>query len=139
MRVLVIGAGGRLGLRLLPALISHNHTPIAIIRDRTKFESALPPSILDKTTIFTADAESASQVQDVMIKANIDVFINCAGTPSARDGKGPESNQGRIGLAVLDAAKGYKDETGKVLRGWWVTGWAFLDEPGRPGKMYHDR
>ncbi|MCK5822089.1 MAG: NAD-dependent epimerase/dehydratase family protein, partial [Bacteroidales bacterium] len=38
MRILLTGATGYIGKRLLPSLLAHGHTVICCVRDKTRFE-----------------------------------------------------------------------------------------------------
>ena len=50
--MLLIGANGNLGLRVLPALLSHGHTVIAFVRAPDKLQSLLTPALFDRITVF---------------------------------------------------------------------------------------
>ena len=42
------------------------------------------------------------------------------------------------GMNVLNVCKDLHRDTGRAVRGWWVQGFAFLDDPLQPG-VVHDR
>ena len=140
MRVLIVGATGKFGARFIPALIASNHTPIAFCRDRTKLESLLPAPLLSNLTIVTGDAESIADVKNALVDNKCDGLVCCAGAPSAMSGpdKGKQSRQGIISKQVILAAVQAGQETGTVIRGWWLTGFALMDEPGRAGRVFAD-
>ena len=140
MRVLIVGATGKFGSRLIPALMASNHTPIAFVRTRTRLESMLPASLLSNLTIVTGDAESIPDVKRAIIENECDVLVCCAGAPAPMRGqdKGKPSRQGIISKQVILAAVQAGEETGKVIRGWWVAGFALMDEPGRGGRIFAD-
>ncbi len=139
MRVLVIGAGGKLGSRLLPALLAHSHTVFAFVRSQSKLESLLPPALLEKITIISGDAEDIPTVKSALLEHGIDILICTAGSPSALDGSGPPSRQGHISASIAHAAVQAGRERKNPVKGWWVTGVVLLDIPGRlPGEIWLD-
>ncbi|CAD6584605.1 MAG: hypothetical protein TREMPRED_003873 [Tremellales sp. Tagirdzhanova-0007] len=140
MRILIVGATGKFGARLIPALIASSHTPVAFVRNRAKLESMLPASLQANLTIVTGDAESISDVKDALVDNKCDGLVCCAGAPSAMSGpnKNIQSRQGIISKQVISAAVQAGQETGTVIRGWWVSGFALMDEPGRGGRVFAD-
>lgn len=141
MHVLVIGASGKLGSRLLPALLAHDHTVTAFVRDPSKLTDLLPPSLLSAITVVSGDAEDIPTIKAALLDNKCDALICTAGSPSKPDGSGPPSRQGHISASVATAAKQVGEQTGKAIRGWWVTGVVLLDVPGgdaKKGEIFHD-
>jgi uncharacterized protein YbjT (DUF2867 family) len=51
MKVLLLGATGNLGSRLVPALLTHNHNVVAYVRSASKLESLIPATVHEQFTI----------------------------------------------------------------------------------------
>jgi putative NADH-flavin reductase len=72
MRLLILGATGRLGEHVLTNALATRHEVSVIVRDPTK----LPASALERVTVHTADLSRSLRPEVV---AEHDVLINCAG------------------------------------------------------------
>ena len=134
----MIGAGGSLGSRLIPALLAHGHTPIAYVRSTSKLTHILPPFLSSQIQVVEGDAEDVGSLKRALTEGKCDGLICVAGAPSPRSGRGPPSRQGYIGRAVAQAASEVGEERGKALRGWWLAGIIFMKVPGMGEKMFHE-
>jgi len=56
MRVLLLGATGNLGSRVVPALLVHRHAVVVYVRSISKLHHLLPSSIITKITVVSGDA-----------------------------------------------------------------------------------
>jgi len=147
MKILVIGASGRLGSHLLPALLSYKHEPVAFVRNPGKLDTMLPRSLLERITVVQGDGEDIDGIVLALRENQCDGLICTAGSPGPVGAKAkktlPYSRQGHISESVAKAARIYGAERQKagrpILRGWWVTGIAFLPDPFDKGKIMHDR
>ncbi|KFZ00857.1 hypothetical protein V500_00939 [Pseudogymnoascus sp. VKM F-4518 (FW-2643)] len=124
MRVLVLGATGNLGSRLLPALIAHGHQTVAFVRTASK----VPATISHKlTAIVTGDAKSQADIETALLEHNCDAVVNTAGyAATAPWGK---SDLPEIFQATLNAAVEVRRVRKKPLRAWLLGGFGMLDTP----------
>jgi len=130
MRVLLLGSTGNLGRRLLPALLSYNHTVTLLIRPSSthKLPLLFSPSLISQISgVVEGDATSVSDIRDAIEKYEIEGVVNVAGnqdrSPAAKK-KRKEEGKGflleRIARAVSEAAVEVGRKRGKVL-GVWIT------------------
>lgn len=130
MKVLVVGAGGNLGGRVVKACLTRNHEVTVLVRSRERFQQALP-DCADKVTIVEGSATSVDDLKKAM--AGQDVAVNTAGA-TAVEQKFKGGNKGatltEIVKAVVDAAR--EAMPGKRL--WILAGWVVMDMPGTDGK-----
>ena len=128
LRVLLLGATGNLGLRLIPALLSHNHSVVAYVRNPRKLESLLNPDLLAPITIVKGDATDATGMHRAIIENNCNAIVCAAGmivlNPWGRATL-PEISEAAADAAILAA----KDRGGKPLRCWFLAGMSLLDYP----------
>lgn len=128
MKVLLIGATGKLGLRLIASLLSHNHTISAFVRSRSKLSSLLPPSTLHLLTVIEGDAKDPLSIKTAILSTNADAVINTAGVAAL--GPWASSSLPVIFAAVLAGVRDAGVERGKPLRAWFMGGFSVLCYPG---------
>ena len=63
MKILLTGANGYIGRRLLPFLVEQGHEVVCLVRDRRRME--LDDSLLSKVSFFEADLLHSEQLQDL--------------------------------------------------------------------------
>ena len=139
MRVLVLGAGGRFGSRLVSAVVSYHHTVIALARDQHKLESILPSALISKLIVETGSAEDIPLLERLLEDHQVDILFNCAGSPSGNLAQGAQVRIPQITAASLKACANVSEKRGRVIRGWWLCGVAVMDDPHRPGHVIHER
>lgn len=124
MRVLLLGAAGNLGSRILPALINRGHTVCAFVRDPTK----LAPGVQsDLFTVEQGDATKATQIKAAITRHQCDAIVNAAGYAAMQPwGK---STLPTIVNAVIQAALEVGQERGIPLRLWVLAGQGLMDIP----------
>ncbi|KAG0647607.1 hypothetical protein D0Z07_6869 [Hyphodiscus hymeniophilus] len=128
LRVLLLGATGNLGLRLIPALLSHNHSIVAYVRNTPKLESLLRPDLLSPLTIVQGDATDTAGMHRAIIENDCDALVCAAGTVVLNPWG--ISTLPRISEAAADAAiLAARDRGGKALRCWFLAGMSLLDYP----------
>ncbi len=137
MRILIVGATGSLGTRLIPTLLAQKHQVIAFVRNPSKLTSILPALLHQRIETTTGDAEDINALKSALVEQKCDGVICVAGSPSSPFGS-EASRQGYIGRAVALAAREVGESRGKPLRGWWLAGIIFMDVPGMQGKTFHD-
>jgi nucleoside-diphosphate-sugar epimerase len=128
MKVLIIGATGNLGIRLVAALLTHNHTVVAYVRSSKKLESLLPTSLYRQITVVQGDATDPLSIKRAILDTSCDAVVNTAGVAAlAPWGK---SELPAIFKAVLEAVQGAGLERSKPLRTWFLAGFGVLQFPG---------
>ncbi|KAK5130291.1 hypothetical protein LTR08_002251 [Meristemomyces frigidus] len=135
MRVLLLGATGNLGSRLIPAVLAHGHTVIASARSREKLRALISPTLFDRIEVVEIDALDSPAVEDILRTHDCEAIVNAAGT-RIRDG---EQIVGRIAASVSSAAvRVGKQRGGKPLRAWFIGGMGSLEYPGTGGRHVQD-
>ncbi len=128
MKVLVIGATGNMGLRLVAALLTHGHNVVAFVRSSTKLESLLPTSVYRQITVVQGDATDAASIKKAILDASCDAVVNTAGLAALPPwGK---SELPAIFRSVLDGIRQASRERAKPLRVWFMGGFGVLTYPG---------
>lgn len=128
MRVLLIGASGNLGIRLVAALLTHGHSVVAFVRSSNKLESLLPTSVYRQIVVVEGDATDPVSIKRAILDANCDAVVNTAGLAALPPwGK---SELPAIFHAVLDAVQEAGLDKKKSLRVWFLAGLGVLYYPG---------
>ncbi|KAK7897637.1 hypothetical protein LTR67_004266 [Exophiala xenobiotica] len=128
MKVLLIGATGNLGLRLVAALLTHGHSVVAYVRSSNKLESLLPESVYRQITVVQGNATDSASIKRAILNNNCDAVVNAAGLAAlAPWGK---SELPAIVRAVVDAVRAAGLERQKPLRTWFLAGLGVLYFPG---------
>jgi uncharacterized protein YbjT (DUF2867 family) len=133
MKVLLIGATGNLGIRLVASLLTHGHSVVAYVRSASKLESLLPPSIYSQIAVVQGDATNAVSIKQAILDANCDAVVNTAGLaalPPWAKGDLPT-----IFRAVLDGVQQAGAERKEPLRAWFLGGLGVLHYPGSEKMM----
>jgi len=128
MKVLLIGATGNLGLRLVAALLTHGHVVVAYVRSTNKLESLLPESIYSQITVVEGNATDSSLVSRTILERDCDAVVNCAGVAAMAPWK--RNNLPEIFSAVLKGVRQAGATTNKPLRAWFLGGLGVLHFPG---------
>lgn len=128
MKVLLIGATGNLGIRLVPALLTHGHSVVAFVRSSNKLESLLPTSVYRQIAVVQGDATDSVSIKRAILDASCDAVVNTAGLAAFPPwGK---SELPAIFRAVVDAVREAGSERKKPLRTWFLAGLGILYYPG---------
>ena len=128
MKVLLLGATGNLGLRLVAALLTHRHTVVAFVRSSNKLESLLPPSLFSQVVVIQGDATDSAAIKKAILDSKCDAVVNTAGVAAMPPwGK---SDLPKIFRAVLNAAREAGSDRTKPLRIWFLAGIGVLKYPG---------
>lgn len=131
MRVLVLGATGNLGSRILPALLAHNHTVVVFIRSESKLRNLVHSSAVDKCTIVTGNATDATAIEAALVDNRCNALINSAGLAAIFPWQKPQMQE--IEKAVTTGAVEASKKLGYPLRAWFLGGMTVLDFPRYPG------
>jgi nucleoside-diphosphate-sugar epimerase len=128
MKVLLIGATGNLGIRLVPALLTHGHKVVAYVRSSSKLESLLPPSVYSQIEVVQGDAKDSISIRKAILDNGCDAVVNTAGLAALPPwGK---SDLPVIFRAVLDAVREAGEQRKRPLRVWFLAGMGVLYYPG---------
>ena len=133
MRVLLLGATGNLGSRLLPALLAHNHTVTVLIRNPSKLRAQIPSSVFDKVSIAHGDATDSTVIKDALISNNCDAIVSSAGVAAVFPWQ--ELGMQPIVHAVAAAAVEASQILGRPMRCWFLGGPTALNIPGSDGRL----
>ncbi|KAK9482004.1 hypothetical protein V1527DRAFT_55061 [Lipomyces starkeyi] len=128
MKVLILGATGNLGIRLIPALLSRNLAVIAFVRSSSKLSSLLPPAIVEQITVVEGDAKSVDSVKSAILDHDCDAIVNTAGLAAMMPWN--SSDLPVIVTTVVRAAKEAGELRQKPLRVWLLGGMGLMDVPG---------
>lgn len=128
MKVLLLGANGNLGLRLVAALLTHGHEVVAFVRSANKLESLLPTSIYRQITVIEGTATDSSLVCRTIMEHDCDAVVNTAG--GAATFPWQSSNFPEIFSAVLKGVHQAGAQRNKPLRAWFLGGLGVLQVPG---------
>ncbi|KAI9666090.1 MAG: hypothetical protein M1821_004025 [Bathelium mastoideum] len=134
MKVLILGATGNLGSRLVPALLTHGHSVVAFVRSSNKLESLLPTSVYQQITVVQGDATDPNTIKRAILDAGCDAVVNTAGVAAmAPWGK---SELPAIFRTVLDAVREAGVDRKSPLRTWFLGGLGVLYYPGTDIPIY---
>ena len=131
MRILVIGANGRLGRACVRVLPDKGHEVVAFVRTKATFPAELQPRC---AVIVEGDATSQSQLEKVIRDHGCEGIVEAGGhTPFL----GTNCNLPAIYQATFDAAEAVSAErsggrvikAGDRLRIWVVNDIAMMDSP----------
>jgi len=128
MKVLLLGATGNLGIRLVPALLTHGHSVVAFVRSSTKLESLLSTDVYRQIAVVQGDAKDPVPIKRAILDSGCEAVVNTAGVAALPPwGK---SDLPVIFRAVLDAVREAGMEREKPLRTWFLGGMGVLQYPG---------
>jgi nucleoside-diphosphate-sugar epimerase len=128
MRVLLLGATGNLGSRLVPALLTHGHIVVAYVRSASKLETLLPATVYEQVTIVQGDAKNSQSIQQAILDNKCNAVVSTAGVAALAPWA--KSDLPEIFRAVLDAAREAGRERKHPLRMWFLGGQGVLYYPG---------
>ncbi|KAL8790395.1 MAG: hypothetical protein Q9195_006351 [Heterodermia aff. obscurata] len=131
MKVLVLGATGNIGSRLLPALQAHGHQVVALVRSESKLKDLVPSSVTSRTAVIFGNADDSNTVREALVHNRCEALVNSAGLAAVFPWEAPRM-QGII-QAVATAAVEASKEMGKPIRAWFLGGMTALEYPGFGG------
>ena len=131
MPVLLFGATGKLGSRLLPALLAHKQKVVVYVRNELKLRELIPSTILSQVTVVNGDATDSKSIANALVQHECDSLINSAGTASVLPWSEPQMQI--IIRAVATGAVDASKELNRPIRAWFLGGMSILDLPGMVG------
>ncbi|KAI2082441.1 hypothetical protein LOZ36_005960 [Ophidiomyces ophidiicola] len=126
MRVLLLGATGNLGLRLIPALLVHGHQVVAYVRSPQKLQTLAPESVLVHVKIFHGDATDVERLKTAIREHNCTAVVDTAGN---QVWPWKEHQLRKIARAVSQAAIEIGEERGIPIRAHFLCGFGELNYP----------
>ena len=127
MRVLLLGATGNLGLRLIPALLAHKHHVTVFVRSVHKLKNLVSPALIGLVVIVCGDATDSAAVKRAILENHCDAVVDTAGNQVL---PWKEYQLPKIAEAVADAAIAVGCERMKPLRAWFMGAIVLLRYPG---------
>ena len=131
MKVLVLGATGNLGSRLLPALLAHKHQVVVYVRNERKLKELIDSTVTSRVTIVTGDATDVQAIREALVSHRCEALVNSAGLAAVFPWQAPRM-QGIIN-AVSTAAVNASKELKYPIRAWLLGGLMLMDIPGTNG------
>lgn len=131
MPVLLLGATGNVGSRLLPALLAHRQRVVVYVRNELKLRESIPSSILSQVTVVNGDATDSTSIKNALVENECDSLINSAGQASVLPWSEPQMQE--IIKAVATGAVDASKELNRPIRAWFMGGMSVLDFPGMEG------
>ena len=123
MRVLLLGFG-RVGSRLLPALLAHEHSVVAYVRNSAKIPTAGRRRV---SAVVEGCGTEVSSIKEAILAHEVDAVVNAAGRAQIL---GTGGDFAGIFAAVTKAAREVQRERrSSPLRCWLLSGWPILDSP----------
>ncbi|EME87087.1 uncharacterized protein MYCFIDRAFT_187035 [Pseudocercospora fijiensis CIRAD86] len=118
MRVLLLGATGNVGSRLLPALKAHGHEAVLFVRSPEKLSREAKAHT---TTIVQGSATDRDAIKTAILSNDCDAVVNAAGLAPML---GQSGDLPTIFAAVMQATIEAGDQRGRPLRCWFMSGFA---------------
>ncbi|THZ06871.1 NAD(P)-binding protein [Aureobasidium pullulans] len=128
MKILLIGATGNLGLRLVAALLTHGHIVIAYVRSSRKLELLLPSNVYSQIIVVEGDATNTALIKGTILENDCDAVVNTAGVAAMAPWN--KSDLPEIFSAVLKAVQQAGSERKEPLRVCFLAGLGVLHFPG---------
>jgi uncharacterized protein YbjT (DUF2867 family) len=129
MKILLLGVTGRVGSRMLPALLAHKHQVVAYVRTPAKISSEAT-SKLD--SIVVGSASDSAAIKAAILSHNCDGVVNAAGL-AAMTGLTAQGEFPAIFVAVVQAVvEAGWERGGAPIRCWLMSGFALLNSPKQP-------
>lgn len=132
MRVLLLGATGNVGSRLLPALVAHKNEVIVYVRNPSKLSADANSCA---TAVVSGSGIDSDSIKAAILSHDCDAVINAAGLAPVL---GKSGELPAIFAAVTKAALGAREQRGGApIRCWFLSGFGILDSPTK-GHMLLD-
>ena len=128
MKVLLLGATGNLGSRLVPALLAHKHEVVVFVRSEGKLKGLLPSTILSEITVITGNATNSNAISDALVSHKCNALVNAAGAAAVFPWQAPTMQE--VVRAVVTAGVDASKKLGWPIRAWIMGGMGALDYPG---------
>ncbi len=129
MKVLLLGATGNVGSRLIPALLAHKHQVVAYVRSASK----LPVSATSQlSAVVEGSGTDSAGIKAAILQENCDAVINAAGLGALTSWNKPSQLPEIFAAVVKAAVEAGKERGGPPLRCWFMSGFMALNSPKEP-------
>ncbi|KAK6000834.1 hypothetical protein QM012_003559 [Aureobasidium pullulans] len=128
MKVLLVGATGNLGLRLVAALLTHGHDVVAYARSSKRLGALLPEAVYNKVTVVEGNATDTTSIKRAILDNDCEAVVNTAGVAAMAPWR--RNNMPEIFSAVLKGTQQAGSEKNQPLRIWLLGGLGVLNFPG---------
>lgn len=128
MKVLLLGATGNIGSRLIPALLAHHHSVVAYVRSPSKLQSLLPATLHEQILVVQGDATDSAAIKRAILEHRCEAVVSAAGV--AAFAPWSHGDLPVIFKAVVEGVRAAGAEGGKMLRLWVMGGQGVLKYPG---------
>jgi nucleoside-diphosphate-sugar epimerase len=129
MKVLLLGATGRVGSRLIPALLAHQHQVVAYVRSASKVPTSVASQL---SAVVEGPGTDSESIKATILKENCDAVINAAGLAAMTSWHKPSQLPEIFAAVVKAAVEAGKERGGPPLRCWLMSGFGTLDSPNKP-------
>jgi uncharacterized protein YbjT (DUF2867 family) len=129
MKVLLLGATGNVGSRLIPALITHKHQVVVYVRSASKLPST---AIAQLAAVVEGDGTDGDAIKAAILKENCDAVVNAAGLAAMTRWHAPSQLPDIFAAVAKAAVEVGKERGGPPLRCWFLSGFNLLDGPKEP-------
>ncbi|EAS37220.3 uncharacterized protein CIMG_02574 [Coccidioides immitis RS] len=126
MRVILLGATGNLGIRLVAALLAHGHQVVVYVRSPQKFANMAPEGVRSRVTVFHGDATDAEGLKTAIREHHCDAMVDTAGN---QVWPWKEHQLQKIARAASQAAVDIGRERGVPMRALFICGLGELEYP----------
>ena len=131
MPVLLLGATGNFGSRLLPALLAHKQKVVVYVRNGRKLRELIPSTVLSQVTVVNGDPTDSESIRNALVEHGCNTLINSAGLASILPWSEPGMQ--KIVKAVTSGAIEASKEFNRPIRAWFLGGMTVLDFPDMEG------
>ena len=131
MTVLLLGATGNIGSRLLAALLAHKQKVVVYVRNEQKLRELISATILSRVTIVKGEATDSSSITNTLLEHGCDTVINSAGLAAVLPWSKPQL-QGIIKAVATGAVEASK-KLNHPIRAWFLGGMSVLEFPDMKG------
>jgi nucleoside-diphosphate-sugar epimerase len=129
MKVLLLGATGNVGSRLIPALLAHKHQVVAYVRSASKLPNTVTSQL---SAVIEGSGVDSAGIKAAILKENCDAVINAAGLAAMTSWHRPSQLPEIFAAVVKAAVEAGKERGGPPLRCWFMSGFTILDSPKKP-------
>ncbi|KAL8942517.1 MAG: hypothetical protein Q9216_001618 [Gyalolechia sp. 2 TL-2023] len=107
MKVLLLGATGNLGSRLIPALLAHGHNVVIYVRSESKLKNLVDSVALSKCAIVSGDATDTRAIEKAILTHQCDALISSAGMAAPTSWQAPKMQAivQAVATAAVEASK----------------------------------
>jgi len=130
MRVLLTGATGNVGSRLLPSLVAHKHEVVLYVRNPSKLSTEARSCA---QAVVSGSGTDSDAIKNAILSNNCDAVVNAAGLAPMIGNKGELPTI--FAAAMKGAIDAGKERGGRPIRMWFMAGQGIMESPKKPYLM----